>query len=115
MLALKSYMVDEILVEYKSLGLDPKDSSPIDQYKITSCPHHDAMALIKTGDDTKEVLFTDDDLKAFKKLGYAVCHNKLDEFGKKVYIHHNMRTFKENKFDPDVGQTALNLAVKGSK
>ena len=67
------------------------------QYKITSCPHHDAMALIKTGDDTKEVLFTDDDLKAFKKLGYAVCHNKLDNFGEKVYIHHNMRTFKEKK------------------
>ena len=36
-------------------------------------------------------------LQAFKKLGYAVCHNKLDEHGKKVYIHHNMRTFKEKK------------------
>ena len=77
--------------------LGGEDVSPLNHYKITSCPHHDAMALIKTGEDKKEVLFTDDDLEAFKKLGYAVCHNKLDEFGKKVYIHHNMRTFKENK------------------
>ena len=97
MLPFRSHIVDEILVEYKGLGLEGEDCSPVSQYQITSCPHHDAMALIKTGDDTKEVLFSDEDLKAFKKLGYAVCHNKLDEFGKKVYIHHNMRTFKENK------------------
>ena len=93
----KSHMVDEILVECKSLGIDPKDSSPVDKYKITSYPHHDAMALLKTGDDTKEVLFSDEDLIAFKKLGYAVCYNKLDEFGKKVYIHNNYRTHFENK------------------
>ena len=105
MLAFKSYMVDEILVEHKSGGwleeriasLYPEDVTPTNQWKITSYPHHDAMALLKTGDDTKEVLFSDDDLIAFKKLGYAVCHNRLDEFGKKVYIHHNIRTFKENK------------------
>jgi len=97
MLPFKSHMVDEVLVQYESLGLEGEDCSPVNQYKITSYPHHDAMALIKTGDDTEEVLFTDDDLKAFKKLGYAVCHNKLDEHGKKVYIHHNMRTFKEKK------------------
>lgn len=90
-------MVDEVLVEYKGLGLEEKDCSPVGQYKITSYPHHDAMALLKTGDDTKEVLFSDEDLKAFKKLGYAVCHNKLDEFGKKVYIHNNMRTHYEKK------------------
>ena len=98
MLAFKSHMVDEVLVEYKGVTiLQDEDATPTNGWKITSFPHHDAMALIKTGDDTKEVLFSDDDLKAFKKLGYAVCHNKLDEFGKKVYIHHNMRTFKENK------------------
>ena len=97
MLPFKSHMVDEVLVEYKGLGIEGEDCSPVEHFKITSHPHHDAMALIKTGDDAKEVLFTDDDLKAFKKLGYAVCHNKLDEHGKKVYIHHNMRTFKENK------------------
>ena len=91
-------MSDEVLVEYKGVGmLEDEDATPTNQWKITSFPHHDAMALIKTGDDTKEVLFSDDDLKAFKKLGYAVCHNRLDEFGKKVYIHHNMRTFKEKK------------------
>ena len=97
MLAFKSHMVDEILVEYKGLTIKDADGNMCDMYKITSYPHHDAMALLKTGDDTKEVLFSDEDLKAFKKLGYAVCHNKLDEFGKKVYIHHNIRTFKENK------------------
>ena len=98
MLPFKSHMVDEILVEYEGVGLSgDEDVTPVNQYKITSYPHHDAMALIKTGDDTKEVLFSDDDLKAFKKLGYAVCYNKLDEFGKKVYIHHNIRTFKEKK------------------
>lgn len=99
MLPFRSYIVDEILVEYSGLGIEGEDCTPMGQYKITSHPHHDAMALIKTGDDTKEVLFSDEDLKAFKKLGYAVCHNKLDELGKKVYIHHNMRTFKENKHD----------------
>ena len=93
----KSYMVDEILVEYKGLRAEGEDCSPVEQYKITSHPHHDAMALLKTGDDAREILFTEHDLKAFKKLGYSVCHNKLDEFGKKVYIHHNIRTFKENK------------------
>ena len=98
MLAFKSHMVDEVLVEYKGVTiLEDEDATPTNGWKITSHPHHDAMALLKTGDDTKEVLFSDEDLKAFKKLGYAVCHNKLDEFGKKVYIHHNMRTFKENK------------------
>ena len=98
MLAFKSHMVDEVLVEYKGVTiLEDEDATPTNGWKITSHPHHDAMALLKTGDDTKEVLFSDEDLKAFKKLGYAVCHNKLDEFGKRVYIHHNMRTFKENK------------------
>ena len=97
MLAFKSHMVDEILVEYKGMGLEGEDVTPVNEYKITSHPHHNSMALIKTGDDAEEVLFTDADLEAFRKLGYAVCHNKLDEHGKKVYIHHNMRTFKENK------------------
>ena len=87
-------MVDEVLVEYKGLGTEGQDA---EKWKITSYPHHEAMALIKTGDDAREVLFTDADLEAFKKLGYAVCHNRLDSHGKKVYIHHNMRTFKEKK------------------
>jgi len=97
-LPFKSHMVDEILVEYKGVTiLEDEDATPTNGWKITSCPHHDAMAIIKTGDDTKEVLFSDEDLKAFKKLGYAVCHNRLDEFGNKVYIHHNKRTFREKK------------------
>ena len=100
-----SHMVDEILVERKSGGwleerivsLYPADATPTNQWKITSYPHHDAMAIIKTGDDMQEVLFSDEDLRAFKNLGYAVCHNRLDSYGKKVYIHHNTRTFKQTK------------------
>jgi hypothetical protein len=87
-------MVDEILVEYNGLGTEGREA---EKWKITSRPHRDAMALIKTGDDMHEVLFSDEDLRAFKNLGYAVCHNKLDSYGKKVYIHHNMRTFKKTK------------------
>ena len=94
MLPFKSHMIDEVLIEYKGLGTEGRDA---EKWKITSHPHHDAMAIIKTGDDANEVLFTDGDLIAFKKLGYAVCHNKLDEHGKKVYIHHNIRTFQKNK------------------
>jgi|TARA_R110000824_G_scaffold396628_1_gene598343 hypothetical protein len=79
-------MNDEILVE--SAGSHFKTP----KWKITSHSHHDAMAEIK-GRDT----FSEKDLDSFKKLGYSVCYNKLDEHGKKVYIHHNTRTFRENK------------------
>ena len=89
MLPFKSHMIDEILVEYAGTNL-PESMDLL--WKITPFPHHDAMAKIAGKD-----LFDETDLKAFKKLGYAVCHNKLDEHGKKVYIHHNMRTFKEKK------------------
>ena len=98
MLPFKSHMVDEILVEYKEQDGDVVDHDE-PHWKITSYPHHDAMTLLKTGDDTKEVLFSDNDLKAFKILGYAVCHNKLDEHGKKVYLHQNMRTHYAKKKD----------------
>ena len=82
---------DEILVEYVGLGLD-EDTSPIGKYKITSSPHHDAMAQIAGKNE-----FYDADLEQFRKLGYAVCHNTLDCHGRKVYIHHNTRTFREKK------------------
>ena len=75
-------MNDEILVELDLNGL----------FKITTSPHHDAMAKI-AGKNS----FNENDLEAFKKLGYAVCNNTLDCHGRKVYIHHNMRTFKEKK------------------
>ena len=80
-------MEDEILVEYA--GLEEKNGIC---YKITSSRHLDPMTEIAGKDK-----FHDTDLEQFKKLGYAVCHNKLDEYGNKVYIHHNMRTFKEKK------------------
>ena len=85
-------MKDEILVEYAGTNTDLDNL-----YKITSMPHVDAFADIAGKRKKKKYLFDETDLKAFKKLGYAVCHNKLDEHGKKVYIHHNRRTFKENK------------------
>ena len=87
MLSFKSHMDDEILVEYAGLG----EKHGI-TYNITSCRHHDPMVKIAGKDE-----FYDADLEQFKKLGYAVCHNKLDEHGNKVYIHHNIRTFKEKK------------------
>ena len=90
-------MNDEILVEYK--GLSYSHGSPIVEYKITSHAHHDAMAMLKGVNTGGEARFTNDDLEAFKKLGYAVCNNTLDCHGRKVYIHHNARTFKEKKRD----------------
>ena len=99
MLPFKSHMNDEILVEYESLGIDPKDSSPVDQYKITSTPHKNAFGELcgKPKKNKRKNKWTEDDLMSFKQLGYAVCHNTLDSHGRKVYIHHNMRTFKERK------------------
>jgi hypothetical protein len=87
MLDFSSHMNDEILVEYA--GVDEKNGIC---YKITSSRHYDPMTEIAGKDK-----FHDADLEQFKKLGYAVCNNKLDEHGKRVYIHHNIRTFKENK------------------
>ena len=84
-------MNDEILVEYAGLKLDD-ETEMYDAYIITTTPHEEAFGKIANKD-----FFNDADLKAFKTLGYAVCHNKLDKRGKKVYIHHNMRTYKENK------------------
>ena len=79
-------MNDEILVEY--IGSE----EGCNKYKLTSVRHRDAMVKI-----AGKVLFDESDLKAFRKLGYAVCNNTLDCHGKKVYIYHNIRTFKENK------------------
>jgi hypothetical protein len=95
-------MEDEILVKYEGLAVEGEDCTPVEQYTITSCPHQEAMSLIKAGATydkitNKGVLFTDYDLQAFKKLGYAVCNNTLDCYGRKVYIYHNSRTFREKK------------------
>jgi hypothetical protein len=79
-------MNDEILVEYAG------SEESRNKYKLTSVRHHDAMSKI-----AGKVLFDESDLKAFRELGYAVCNNTLDCYGKKVYIYHNIRTFKENK------------------
>jgi hypothetical protein len=89
-----SHMADEILVEYAGTNIDLDG-----QYKITSHPHMNAFGELcgKPKKNKRKTKFTEDDLMSFKQLGYAVCHNKLDKYGKKVYIHHNKRTFKEKK------------------
>ena len=93
-----SHMSDEILVEYVGLELDAKANME-DKYRITSHPHKNAFGELcgKPKKNKRKTKFIEDDLMSFKQLGYAVCHNTLDKHGKKVYIHHNMRTFKERK------------------
>jgi hypothetical protein len=93
---------DEILVQYEGLGLGKGGEALGTQYTVTSHAHREGMSLIKAGVTSdaitgRGILFTDEDLQAFKKLGYAVCNNMLDCHGGKVYIHHNARTFKESK------------------
>tara|TARA_B110001454_G_C12701774_1_gene426866 strand:- start:1529 stop:1816 length:288 start_codon:yes stop_codon:yes gene_type:complete len=94
MLPFKSYMKDEILVELNTFltGMEG-------QYEITSHPHKNAFGELcgKPKKNKRKNKWTEDDLMSFKQLGYAVCHNTLDSHGRKVYIHHNMRTFKEKK------------------
>ena len=93
-----SHMNDEILVEYAGMKIDA-ESNMNDMYKITSHPHMNAFGELcgKPKKNKRKTKFTEDDLMSFKQLGYAVCNNKLDKHGNKVYIHHNKRTFKEKK------------------
>ena len=84
-----SYMVDEILVT----PIDGLDGETLDQrWEITSYPHSEHLSAL-----TGQTVYTDTNLEALRKLGYAVCNNTLDCHGRKVYIHHNTRTFKESK------------------
>ena len=87
-------MNDEILVEYAGVNKNLENV-----YKITSHPHMNAFGELcgKPKKNKRKTKFIEDDLMSFKQLGYAVCHNTLDKHGKKVYIQHNMRTFKERK------------------
>ena len=89
-----SHMSDEILVEYAGVNKDLENL-----YEISSHPHKNTFGELcgKPKKNKRKTKFTEDDLMSFKQLGYAVCNNKLDKYGKKVYIHHNKRTFKENK------------------
>jgi len=98
MLPFKSHMVDEILVEYKGVGLGEGGELEGVLYKITSYPHKNAFGELcgKPKKNKRKNEWTEDDLMSFKELGYAVCNNTLDCHGRKVYIHHNARTFKEN-------------------
>ena len=94
-----SHMSDEILVEYEGLTIKDKEGNMCDMYTITSHPHKNAFGELcgKPKKGKRKTKFTEDDLMSFKQLGYAVCNNKLDKYGNKVYIHHNKRTFKEKK------------------
>ena len=80
---------DEILVK----PIDGLDGETLDQrWEITSSPHAKYLAEL-----TGQTVYTDSNLKTLDSLGYAVCNNTLDCHGRKVYIHHNTRTFRENK------------------
>ena len=89
-----SYMIDEILVEYTGANRDSQG-----QYEITSHPHRETLGELagKPKKQKKKYVWNEDDLMLFKQLGYAVCNNTLDCHGRKVYIHHNTRTFKKSK------------------
>ena len=84
-----SYMVDEILVT-RIDGLCHETLE--NRWEITSHPHAKYLAEL-----TGQTVYTDTNLETLRKLGYAVCNNTLDCHGRKVYIHHNTRTFKESK------------------
>ena len=84
-----SYMVDEILVT-RVEGLCHETLEH--RWEITSHPHAKYLAEL-----TGQITYTDTNLETLRKLGYSVCKNTLDQYGKKVYIHHNTRTFKESK------------------
>ena len=84
-----SYMVDEILVT-RIEGLCHETLE--NRWEITSHPHAKYLAEL-----TGQIVYTDTNLEVLRKLGYAVCNNTLDCHGRKVYIHHNTRTFTENK------------------
>ena len=82
-------MVDEILVT----PIEGLDGDSLEQrWEITSYPHSENLVKL-----TGQTIYTDSNLESLRKLGYAVCHNTLDKYGNKVYIHHNTRTFKESK------------------
>ena len=79
-------MKDEILVEEKFVT---NRSKPL--YIVTS-NHSEALNNLTRRKSLDEV-----DLQSLKELGYAIAFNKLDSYGKKVYISHNLRTFEETK------------------
>ena len=79
-------MKDEILVEKKDGEMDDYDR-PI--YIVTSV-HKEAINNM-----VRNQTIDDIDLESLKRLGFAVAYNKLDTYGRKIYIKHNLRTRKE--------------------
>jgi len=77
-------MKDEILVEEKFVKNRAK---PL--YIITSF-HSKAINNITRRKSIDEV-----DMQSLHDLGYAIALNKLDAYGHKTYIKHNLRTRKE--------------------
>ena len=77
-------MKDEILVEEKYIK---NRSTPL--YVITSF-HAKAINNMTRKKSVDEV-----DLQSLNDLGYAIALNKLDAYGSKTYIKHNLRTRKE--------------------
>ena len=85
---------DEILVNPVERPYEEWDGfdSLEQRWEITSSPHSKYLEEL-----TGQTVYTDSNLKSLDSLGYAVCNNTLDCHGRKVYIHHNTRTFRENK------------------
>ena len=79
-------MKDEILVEEK---IFKNRSKPL--YVITSV-HSKAINNM-----TRKKTIDEVDLTSLHSLGYAVALNKLDAYGRKTYIKHNLRTRKETR------------------
>ena len=75
---------DEILVEEK---LVKNRTAPL--YQVTSF-HANAINNM-----TKKKSLDEVDLQSLSDLGFAVAYNKLDNYGRKVYLKHNLRTRKE--------------------
>ncbi|NDG53446.1 MAG: hypothetical protein EBY39_10550 [Flavobacteriia bacterium] len=79
-------MKDEILVEEKYIKNRAK---PL--YVITSF-HSKAINNMTRKKSIDEV-----DLQSLSDLGYAIALNKLDAYGNKTYIKHNLRTRRERR------------------
>ena len=77
-------MRDEILVEEKFFK---NRSKPL--YVITS---YHAKAI---NNMTRKKSLDEVDMQSLHDLGYTIALNKLDAYGRKTYIKHNLRTRKE--------------------
>jgi len=79
-------MKDEILVAKKIV------SNKADPSYVVKSIHQAPLSLLSRRKSLDSV-----DIQALNDLGFAIAYNELDEYGKKVYIKHNLRTRKETR------------------